>query len=100
MLAARREETAWVHSESVNESVPIQGSPDAGKKLLDLFWVDIDTSVDPAHKKIRSRLCAREYKTKKQCTIQRALHVSQLSSAMPPIEAMKALIPIMMSVCW
>ena len=35
-------------------------------KPLDLIWVDTDESVDPTHKKIRSRLCAREHKTKKQ----------------------------------
>ena len=36
-------------------------------KSLDLIGVDTDKSVDPAHKKIRWRLCAKEYKTKKQC---------------------------------
>ena len=39
---------------------------DAGKNLLDQIWVDADKSVDPAYKKFRSRLCAREYKTKRQ----------------------------------
>ena len=29
------------------------------------FWDDTDKSVDPAHKKIPSRLCAREHKTQK-----------------------------------
>ena len=47
-------------------------------KPLDLSWVDTDKSVDPTRKKIRSRLCAREYKTKKHDKIQRALHVSQI----------------------
>ena len=51
---------------------------------LDLIWVDTDKSVDPTRKKIRSRLCAREYKTKKQGKIQRPLPASQLFSAMPP----------------
>ena len=46
---------------------------DAGMKPLDLTWVDTDKSVDPTHKKTRSRLCAREYKTKKQGKIQRVL---------------------------
>ena len=53
--------------------------------------------VDPACEKIRSRLCAREYKTKKG-KIQRALPASQLFSAMPPIEAVEVLASIMMSV--
>ena len=71
---------------------------DAGMKPLDLIWVDTDKSVDPTCKKIRSRLCAREYKTKKQGQIQRALPASQLFSAMPPLEAVKVLVSIMMSV--
>ena len=64
-------------------------------KLLDLIWVKF---VDPTCKKIRSRLCAREYKTKKQGKIQRALPASQLFSAMPPLQAVKVLVAIMMSV--
>ena len=46
-----------------------------GTKPLDLISVDTDKSVDPIRKKIRSRLCAREYKTKKG-KIQRALNCS------------------------
>ena len=60
--------------------------------------MDTDKSVDPTRKKIRSRLCAREYETKKQGKIQRALPASQLFSAMPPLEAVKVLVSIMMSV--
>ena len=67
-------------------------------KPLDLTWVDTDKSVGPTRKKIRSRLCAREYKTKKQGKIQLALHGSQLFSAMPPLEVVKVLFSIMMSV--
>ena len=35
VLAARREEVAWVHSEGVYEVVPMQKCTDAGNKLLD-----------------------------------------------------------------
>ena len=73
VLAARREEIDWVHSEGVYEIDPMQECKDADRKSLDLILVDTDKSVDPAHKKIRSRLCAREYKTKKQGKIQRPL---------------------------
>ena len=59
--------------------------------------MDTDKSVDPTRKKIRSRLCAREYKTKKQGKIQRVLPASQLLSAMPPLETVKVLVSIMMS---
>ena len=55
-------------------------------------------TVGPDLGKIRSRLCAREYKTKKQGKIQRAPLASQLFSAMPPLEAVKVLVSIMMSV--
>ena len=80
VLAARREEIDWVRSEGVHEIVPMQECTDAGMKPLDLIWVDTDKSVDPTRKKIRSRLCAREYKTKKQGKIQRTLPVSQIFS--------------------
>ena len=66
-------------------------------KPLDLIWVDTDKSVDPTRKKIRSRLCAREYKTKKQGKIQRAPPASQWFSAIPPLEVVKVLVSIMMS---
>ena len=68
-------------------------------KPLDLIWVDTDNSVDPTRKKIRSRLCAREYKTKKQGNIQRVLPASQLFSAMTLLEAVNVLVSIMMWVC-
>ena len=61
---------------------------------------DADISVDPAHKKCRSRLCAREYKTEWQGKISRNLLASQLCSAMPPLESVKVLVSIMMSVGW
>ena len=73
VLAVRREDIDWVHSEGVYEIVPMQEFVDAGMKPLGLIWVDTDKSVDPTRKKLRSRLCAREYKTKKQSKIQRAL---------------------------
>ena len=76
MLAARREENHWVHSEGENEIVPKQECKDAYMKPFDLIWVDTDKSVDPTHMKIRSSLCARGYKTKKQGKIQRALPAS------------------------
>ena len=100
VLAARREEIDWVHSEGVYEIVPMQECKDAGMRPLDLMWLDTDKSVDLAHERIRSRLCAREHKTKKQGKIQRALPASQLLSAMPYLEAVKVLVSIMMSVSW
>ena len=59
--AARREESDWVHSKGVYEIVPMQECRDAGMKPWGLICLDT-RSVDPTRKKIRSRLCAREYK--------------------------------------
>ena len=98
VLAGRRDEIDWVHSEGVYEIVPMQECRDARMKPLDLIWVDTDKSVDPTRKKFRSRLCARECKTKKQGKNQRALPASQLFSAMPPVEVEKVLVSIMMPV--
>ena len=67
----------------------MQECKDRRKKLLDLILVDTDKSADPAHKQIRSILCARENKTKKQGQIQRASMASQVFSAMPLLEAVK-----------
>ena len=100
MLIARREEIEWVRFEGVYEIVPMQQCKVAGKKLLELIWVDTDKSVDRPRKKNRSRLCARENKKQKQDKIQRALLASQSFSAVPPLEAVKALVSIMMSVSW
>ena len=63
-------------------------------------WIWSGWSVDPAHKKIRSRLCIRKYKTKRQDKIQRALLASQLFFAMPPLEVVLVLVSIMMSAGW
>ena len=38
VLAARREEIDWVHSEGVFETVPMRECKDAGMKPLDLIW--------------------------------------------------------------
>ena len=46
VLAARREEIDWVHSEGVYEIVPMQECRDACMKPLDLIWVDTDKSAN------------------------------------------------------
>ena len=74
----------------------MQNCKDAGRTLLELIWVNTAS----AHKEFRSRLCAREYKTKKQDKIQRTLLASQLFSAMSLLEVVKALVSIMMFVSW
>ena len=59
VLAARREEIAWVHSEGVYEIVPMQECKDAGMKPLDLIWVDTDKSVDLTRKNSIEVVCKR-----------------------------------------
>ena len=59
VLAARREEIGWVHSEGVYEIVPMQECRDAGKEPLDLIWVDTDKSVI-RHVRKFDRDCAQE----------------------------------------
>ena len=50
MLAARREEIDWVHSEGVYGIVPMQECKGADMKPLDLIWVDTCKSVGPTVK--------------------------------------------------
>ena len=45
VLASRREEIDWVHSEGIYQTVPMLECGDAGMKPLDLIWVDTDRSV-------------------------------------------------------
>ena len=76
------------------------GSPFGGSFVFSSPMVEcgLDRRAQAQSKKIRSRLCARENKTKKQCEIQRARPASQLFSAMPLLEAVKVLVSIMMFV--
>ena len=60
VLAARREEIDWVHSEGVYENVPMQECKDAGMKPLDLIWVDADKSGDIRHARNFDRGCVQE----------------------------------------
>ena len=95
---ARAEELEWVRKEQVYENRPRQEAVDAGIRPLDLLWVDTNKSVKPGTWTIRSRLCVREYKKKlKGGKIQRALPAAQLFSAMPPLEALKLLGSLLMS---
>ena len=98
VLAARREEIDWVHSEGVYEIVPMQECKDASMKPLDLIWVDTE-SLWTQHTRKFDRGCVQENtRREKQGKIHRALPASQLFSGMPPLEAVKVLVSIMMSV--
>ena len=70
----------------------MQECRDAGMKLLDLIWWT-QTSLWIRHARKFDRGCVQEkHKTKKQGKIQRALPISQLFSAMSPLEAVKVLV--------
>ena len=66
VLAARREEIARVRFEGVYEIVPMRECKDAGKKTLGSDLGGQTSLWTTTHKNIRSRLCAREHKTKRQ----------------------------------
>ena len=99
VLAARREEIDWVHSEGVYEIVPMQECRDAGMKTvgLDLGGRRQVCGSDTQENSIEV-VCKRKTITKKQGKIQRALSASQLFSGMPPLEAVQVLVSNMMSV--
>ena len=62
-------------------------------KLLDLIW------VDPTHKKTRSRLCVQEStRRRSKVRFKEFYPVLTCSLQMPLLEAVKVLVPIMMSV--
>ena len=63
-----------------------------GKAPMTLRWVDTNKG-DKQHPRYRSRLVAREIRRGKT----RVLQDAQLFSAMPPLEAMKALCSLMMT---
>eukprot|EP00971_Amphidinium_carterae_P097010 1920458-Amphidinium_carterae.1 len=94
---ARLEEQRWLEKEQVYKVVPREESRRAGIPPLDLLWVDTDKSADPSHLQIRSRLCVREYKTRVGGKVKRVLPDAQLFSAMPPLEALKLLCSLLVS---
>ena len=100
VLSARREEIEWAHSEVAYEIVPMQECKDADKKLLELTWVDTDKSVESLAIKFDRDCVPGNTRRKKQGKIQRTIFASQLFSAMSPLEAVEALVSIMMSVSW
>ena len=55
-----------MHSENAQSIVEAQRARDAAANPLDLFWVATDKCLNPSVRKMLSRLCVREFKTKKQ----------------------------------
>ena len=100
VLAARREEIDWVHSEGVYEIVSMQEckgcghetvGPDLGGHTHTRLWI--------RHARKFDRGCVQENtKRRSKVKTQRDLPASQFFSAMPLLDAVKVLVSIMMSV--
>ena len=90
MLTARREEIEWVRFEGVYELLLMQECKVASKKLLNL--------ICGGHRQVCGS-DTQENSNEVVCKrIQDEKSASQLFSAMPPLEAVKVLVSIMMSV--
>ena len=94
MLTATLEEHIfWVHSEGVNEFVPMPDCKDAGKKLLELIWTPLTKQFDrdcvTGNTRRRSKATFKELSLLLSCS--RQCHL---------FEAVKVLVSIMMSVGW
>ena len=92
VLAARREENVWVLSQCVCGVVPMQECKDAGKKLLDLIWVDTDKSVDLRSQEKTIETLPGNTSRRGKAKFNEPYLFFQLFSSMPPLEAVKALV--------
>lgn len=92
VLAARAEEMAWIEKQGIYVVVDEQECWDeTGKPPITLKWVDKNKG-DDSRPNYRSRLVVREVKKKGQ-----ELAEHEHFSAMPPLEALKALCSLMTS---
>ena len=92
VLAARQEELRWVHKQQIYVKVPIEECHQTtGKPPITLKWVDKNKG-DNVKENYRSRLVVREVKKPGQTVPE-----CESFSAMPPLEALKALCSLMTS---
>jgi hypothetical protein len=92
--AARKEELDWIRARQVYIKVPLTTCySETGRAPITLKWIDTNKG-DEANKRYRSRLVVREIKYGGQ----RALPDHMLFSSMPPLEAVKVLCSLMVSV--
>ena len=90
--AARGEELAWVHAREVYEEVDEDMCwSETGRAPISLRWVDTNKGTEELPR-IRSRLVVRELKVKTQ-----HMEAAELFSAMPPLEALKLLVSLLVS---
>jgi hypothetical protein len=91
VLGARKLELDYVRRHNIYSKVPLQQSQERQGKPIPLGWVDTNKG-DDEHPNYRSRLVVREFKGK-----YKGLSAAELFSSMPPLEALKALVSLMVS---
>ena len=92
---ARQEEIGWVRKSDMFDIRPRSESfQETGKKPIDLRWVNTNKG-DATHPLIRCRLVIRDVKARKKEADK--LPAQDLFSSMPPLEALRVLISLMLS---
>ena len=92
VLKARQEELGWVHKQRIYTKVPLEECwQTTGKAPITLKWIDKNKG-DQYRENYRSRLVVREVKKPGQTVPE-----CESFSAMPPLEALKALCSLMTS---
>ncbi|CAK0864353.1 unnamed protein product, partial [Prorocentrum cordatum] len=92
---ARAVEREWVKKQELIEIVPrSQAFAETGRPPIPLKWVDTNKG-DAERPNYRSRLVVKEIKAKKRPDEQ--LEASEVFSAMPPLEAMRSLVSLMVT---
>ena len=89
---ARAEEIDWVRKIKLYDKVPRSLMVQRGHQATSVRWVDVNKG-DKHKYNVRSRLCGRELKAKTK----EALLAHELFSAMPPWEAVKVLLSLLVT---
>ena len=91
---ARSLELDWIKKEQVFEYRSRTEAEEKGIKPIPLIWVDTNKG-DKNTPFVRSRICVREFKKGRNAV--ESLELEQLFSAMPPLEALKLLCSLKVS---
>ena len=93
VAAARREELDWVQKQCIYKKVPAEQARAAGKVPITMKWVDRNKG-DLDRPNYRSRIVCREIKRSKNADY---IPEHASFSAMPPLEALKMLLSLMVT---
>ena len=94
--AARREEIDWLRKEKVYEIIPRSQAIEEGITPIKLLWINTNTGTEDVPN-YRSRVVVRERKVSYSGHSTKVLPAAQLFSAMPPLESLKLLASLLMS---